>query len=372
VSGRRLLVALVGPPSSVANASYGAGAGGYVRNMQVYLSMADCAGVEYVPCHTTVRQLGDTRLGLVGRFFRDVSAFRRIVRNVDVVHVMGQYRGAISREWAFAWLAGFLGVPMVYEIKAGAFVPWFGTCSRAARSLAAGVLRRSARVLCEGIPVVGFLRERLGIDAEHLPNVVPAREVPPEVPTRLQAGPVKVLFTGYCYESKGVFDLAKGFEAACASGLPVQLTFVGAEDPAFTAFLDAMMASNPGLVIRRLGVMPHDAVLREMLSNDVFCMPTYHPGEGHTNSVNEALMTGMVVMCTDHGFLPSILAGDAALFVGKRDPASIANAIAWVASHRAEARAMAARGRELLLGKYVAEPWFRKLGETYRALARIP
>lgn len=369
---RRIQVALVGPPAILSTSAYGGGIGGIVRNMQVNLGQAGRTGFDYVACYTTVRQGKNNPVGLIRRFIVDLRALLRVIRQVEVVHVLGQYRGALPRELGMVALALMFRRPCVYDIKAGSFIVWFNSTSPINRFLVSWILRHSRLLLCEGVRDVDFLQRQFCLVGHHFPNVVPASEIPSQVAERFAGECVRLLFIGYCYEGKGVFDLVRGVAAAREAGIPVELTLIGFEELSFKTFLDGVLVTNPTLPIQRRGVLGHDEVLREMSHFDVFCMPTDHPGEGHTNSINEALMMGMAILCTRHGFLPAILGESTAYYVEKRNPGSIAAAIQRIWEDRPEARRRARAGRVLLEKQYVAEPWFQWLGKEYRRLLGRP
>ena len=114
---------------------------------------------------------------------------------------------------------------------------------------------------------------------------------------------MRTIYAGYCYEPKGVFLRLEARRAA-AQGTPVHVTLVGKESPDFTAWLDEVEPSLEGLpmTLDRRGVLPHAEVLSLYESHDAFVMPTAHPGEGHPNVVNEAMMARCTIVATRHGF----------------------------------------------------------------------
>ena len=196
------------------------------------------------------------------------------------------------------------------------------------------VLRRAKVVLCEGQVYVDYLQNRYGIESHYTPNFVLDDEIPAEVGARLTADVIRVLFVGFCYEGKGVFELVDG------------LSFI----------------------LNRMGRLPHEEVLRLCAANDVFCMPSRHRGEGHTNAVNEAMMYGMVIVSTRHGFLESVLGDRCSYFLEELTAAEIARVLKVVDDERDEARERAARARQKLLSSFTGSAAFSRLEQHYRAL----
>lgn len=363
-------ILLNGPEIDVTNAFFGGGAGGMARNMAQYLQAYESADFEQVPCFHTVRQQGAGPFSFVRRLFTDTASVFRHAPQADGVHIIAQYRTAIYREFAVVLACLVRRRPVLYEVKAGAFIHWLRSCRLWERKMALFILRRARVVICEGRVYVDFLRNELGIESHYAPNFVLDREIPPDVPPKLTGNEVRVLFVGYCYEGKGVFELVEGCELAAKGGVPVELTLAGHEDQDFTRFLDDKLSQGLSFPVKRMGRMDHDEVLKLFGTNDVFCMPTRHSGEGHTNTVNEAMMMGMVIVSTRHGFLEDVLGGDISYFLDELSPDAIADRLETIHRDRDESRRRAHAARERLLQRFTSKRAFQDLTARYRELTR--
>ena len=114
--------------------------------------------------------------------------------------------------------------------------------------------------------------------------------------------------------------------------------------------------------------MEHGEVLALYDTHDVFCMPTRHRGEGHTNTINEAMMMGMVIVSTRHGFLESVLADNASFFLDDLTPLDIANTLKMIHNDRDEARRRAKRARTRLMSCFTSNTAFSNLSAHYGTL----
>ena len=360
------VVLLNGPQIDNKKGEYGSGMGGFVRNMQVYVDKFQSDRFVLKPCFNSIREARRWPwLSFSWRYLTDVLRTIRLTSGVSIVHILGQYGNAIAREYTIVLWCKIRKIRVVYEMKGGAFVSWYESANPLLRKLALLVLTRSDAVLCEGRPYVDYLK-KLQIQGSYFPNFVPDEEVAPIWEERLNERSLRILFVGYCYEDKGVFDLVRACEQAARAGVPIELTLVGHENPRFANWMDnAGGVDGIPLKIRRMGLLCHSRTIEVFRSHDIFCMPTRHPGEGHTNSINEALAAGLVVVCTRHGFLPDILTDESAYFVEKGNVAELANIFLQIDADRVCARLKAKNGRSVLMLNFTSRKSFKELEEHY-------
>ena len=107
-----------------------------------------------------------------------------------------------------------------------------------------------------------------------------------------------------------------------------------------------------------------------MTRNDIYCYPSAHRGEGHSNSINEAMMHGMVIITTRNGFQSEVLGEDAAYFLQTATADEIAKMIISIAGDRDAAREKAYRARARLVAEFTSRQASERLRRAYaRALA---
>ncbi|WP_437972061.1 glycosyltransferase family 4 protein [Sorangium sp. So ce260] len=365
-------IVLFGPLLSSFKNAYGGGTGGYTRNMSVYLNHFKSDEFTIVPCFHTVRgQYDFGPFTAPVRFAKDISAFLAtlVKTRPDGVHILAQYRGAIPREFAVVLISRMVGKPVLYEIKAGAFMQWYSSTNPLLRRLTDFCLKSSRVVLAEGNVYLDFIKETFGKEAHYFPNFIPTEEIPAEVSDKLRDEELKVLFVGYCFKDKGIYEVVSGCEEAAKQGTRISLTIIGKEHDDFTKWMDAK-AEQPNLKIQRLGLQPHKEVLRHFKSNDIFCYPTSHKGEGHNNSINEALMMGLVIITTNRGFLGDILSDESAYFLKEVSTEEVGGAIRAIDGQREAATRRSSNGRKLFQEKFTSDVAFKKLSRCYEELVR--
>jgi glycosyltransferase involved in cell wall biosynthesis len=272
--------------------------------------------------------------------------------NPDCIHLLGQYRTALPREFAVIFISKMLGISVLYEIKAGSFIDSYNKGGFWYKKQIAFVVRNSANILVEGKKYIKFLKENFNKSSVYFPNFVPINEIPNFERKKINTNPLKILFVGYCYRGKGVFQLLDGCDLAARNGLSVSLTLIGDEDIDFKKYIDSKIISY-NLIVRRLGKQGHDVVLNEMINNDIYCYPSMHSGEGHNNSINEALMNEMVVVFPENiGFLEEFLTSENSLILNSVSALSISESIKKIFFRHEIYMLKAKKGKRLILEKF--------------------
>lgn len=131
----------------------------------------------------------------------------------------------------------------------------------------------------------------------------------------------RVLFVGHVLPSKGVFELV----SACAGIKDVELRIVGRVEERVKEELMRIAPADAGKWLHLLGEKTHEEVLHEMLSCDLFVLPSYT--EGFPNVIIEAMACGAPIIATGVGAIPEILDSDSASKAGVLVPVNDAEAL---------------------------------------------
>jgi len=363
------IILIAGPDSKVGSRVYGGGVGGYTRNLSTYLCSLSVSGVTMKPLHLTVRGYGGIVAGNpVARLVRDINSllvacFRERPR---MVHVLAQYRGALPREFAMAIVCRALGVGFIYDIKAGAFETSYENSSWIYRLMVRTVVKLSNIVFVEGKRTKRFVEKKLGKETIFFPNFVPHEEVPTSSAHLFSSDHIRVLFVGYCYRGKGVYELVEACHKAARPDIRIELKLVGEESSEFQSWMDGLPPID-NLDITRHGRVPHENVLDLMQSADIYVYPTSHPGEGHNNSINEAMMYGLVIISTKKGFLADVLKPNCAHFLDSGSSEEIAATLSTIVAAKDDARQMAGRARARLMEEFTSKRASVRYANAYRS-----
>lgn len=248
---------------------------------------------------------------LARRFFEDLRRFRASLRkHEDHPLVMMQLCLYLSiyREFAMGRMAVRAGRRLVLDLRGGNVLRFLERdANRLQRQLFGRLVAVSDLALVQCAGFLPELRRRYPrARFEWFPNFVPGRRIAPRGSPSYQHGEtLRLVYFGHYRRDKGILELLEAVERLRRERRArIELHMAGVRcDPDVTARLDAC---DPSAVADH-GLLEPGALFPLLDQMHVFVFPTSHFGEGHPNSVNEALMSGLAIVATRHGQLPQIL-----------------------------------------------------------------
>ncbi len=118
----------------------------------------------------------------------------------------------------------------------------------------------------------------------------------------VQRVPNKLLFVGHVIRTKGMIELVD----ACKAFDGIELHVIGKGDASVVEEMKRIASEKDnGEWLKIRGAMPHDDVLREMMSASAFVFPSYT--EGFPNVILEAMSCGCPIVTTTVGAIPEML-----------------------------------------------------------------
>jgi glycosyltransferase involved in cell wall biosynthesis len=362
-------VVLVGPQIESSNPSYGGGAGGIVSACLRLIKWYKAKELSYTYVPYSVRQRSS--LWILHFPVRMVLDFIRFSSAIDVasrrsvVHLIVDGGASVVRSVVFSWYAKRKGFRIISDVRGNAIVDYSGhrdPLSYLWRLL----IIYSDCLLVQNPLTVDLLSSRHAGKFRHHPNWIEHPIHFSRDKDILSEQKMEVVFVGYCYQAKGVFDAVLGCKKACISGLEIRLTFIGEQHPEFAKFCDELPFQS-GFEIQRLGKLCRTDILSRLLSADIFLFPTYHPGEGHPNVINEALFAQLLIVTTKAGAIGEILNDESAVFIEPNDPDMIAIKLIGINSSRSEMKLKARHAHNIVLPRFLESKVLGDLFSIYKS-----
>ena len=256
-------------------------------------------------------------------------------RRFDVVHAFFGIPCGVLARW--------LGLPFVVSLR-GSDVPGYSRRYRVAdallfRRLSRSVWRRACAVVANSAGLRDLaLQSAPEQSIQVTPNGVDTGEFSPGAEPSAAAG-LRILFVGRLIPRKGVADLL----AALRGVTDVALTVVG-DGPERDAL--ALYAANHGIDATFSGNVEHSALPHLYRAHQLFVLPSYN--EGMSNTVLEAMASGLPVVVTDVGGSGELV-DENGVVVPVGDVEALRDAIVSFRDDPAGRSAMGVRSREIAL-----------------------
>jgi glycosyltransferase involved in cell wall biosynthesis len=260
-----------------------------------------------------------------------------------ILHLTALSAHFIYLEWVLVHLARLRGVPVLFDLRAGAGLINYRRGGPLYRLAFDGTARSARLCLVEGAELVEFVRESSRRPTSHFPNHLDTRRIPQRNDARLPDAPV-IAYAGRLVPEKGLEVLLDACRALCERGLSPALRIAGEGDPLYLSDLRQRYAD---LDVQWLGPLPANRVLALFLDAHFFLFPSRHHGEGQSNALTEAMACGCVPVVSRHGFNASVTGSAGVVLDPHASPNQYAEEVAaiWAQQHDWRERSRQARER---------------------------
>jgi glycosyltransferase involved in cell wall biosynthesis len=142
---------------------------------------------------------------------------------------------------------------------------------------------------------------------------------------------LNILYLSNLMEGKGVFDVFEALKILNKKEVPYKAKIVGGIDLENKNKVFDYINSNPNIEYSKpiRGQEKIDAYL----ASNVFVLPTYYKMEGQPIALLEAMLTGHIIITTDHAGILDICTEKNGYIVNKKDPRHIAEKLEYIANN---------------------------------------
>lgn len=174
-----------------------------------------------------------------------------------------------------------------------------------------------------------------------------------------------VLYLSNLITSKGYLDVLKAYDLNMSSN--VFFHFAGG----FLNKLERQKFEKEFKKIKRKSNVEFYGVVdgelkRELIKKaDIFILPTYYHIEGQPISIIEAMANGLAIITTKHSGIPDIVSDKNGIFVEKKNPQDILEAINYFHSNKDELKKIGLYNREYALKKFQEKHYINRMNELF-------
>lgn len=244
------------------------------------------------------------------------------------VHMTPLCRHFLVAELLVGSVARFRGYRLVLDLRAGMQETWFRNSSALYRFAFRRLVALAAAVTYEGEYYGSWLESLVPAKRKNLlPNFVSVSMLCKRAAVSLPPAP-RLVYVGAVSEAKGVTAALRAFGRLKRRFPTASFVLVGRCDPDYRGALVRQNLVLEGVSFT--GALPPEQVEAELDRAHFFLFLSRWFGEGHSNSLTEAMARGCVPMVSRYGFSESVVARPELVISDREDADGIADRIAAI------------------------------------------
>lgn len=246
-------------------------------------------------------------------FTRIAAQLIRLRNDWDILHITPLLLQFLSAETLLSQLPRRFAKSLFVDLRAGTLISGYHERGDRYRKMLARFIGRATTVAVEGPQYIEFARQWASGDVFYFPNYViwDARFDRHDRTDPVKSGCIRLVTLGRITPEKGIEIAIDIVSEAVRSGLPVSLDIIGGGSHDYIAYLKNICR---GLPVNFTGPIAPSKIADHLDSSHFFIFPTIYPGEGHSNALTEAMASGVIPICSDHGFNGDVV-GDAGIIL---------------------------------------------------------
>jgi len=312
--------------------------------------------VEVVPFNRKVRKKGNlfSRIsgGVVDYRFAIKETSKQLKDGYDVLHLCTSAQLSLTKDYIVLRKAKRKGVKTVIHLHFGRVPELVQKCNWEWKLLKR-VIKQADAVATMDMRSYQALRELGYKHIHYLPNPL-SQDIMKQITDEafsVERVERKLCFVGHVIPTKGVYEMIQ----ACRQIDNIKLHVIGKVAPEVRSRMEEIASNDNWLIFK--GEMSHQGVIREMLSSDIFILPSYT--EGFPNVILESMACGCAIVATTVGAIPEMLdiSSDrpCGLCSEPKDVNILRNNVLYFLDNPTEARLFAERA-EKRVNEYYAMP----------------
>lgn len=219
-------------------------------------------------------------------------------RNIQIVHIHTASYKPFKHACFFASLSHFFGKKAILHIHGGGFKNYYEKNTLFVKRQ----LEKADAVITLSESWGTFFIKEVGLKNVHVvPNIVP----PPCFMEMPKHETFNLLFLGFIYQKKGIFDLIDVIVQNKEKYRDRLKLYVGGTGQEYARLIDTINANNINDIVILCGWVNEDDKIKLLNIADAYILPSYV--EGLPMSILEAMSYGMPILSTPVGGIPEIV-----------------------------------------------------------------
>lgn len=170
---------------------------------------------------------------------------------------------------------------------------------------------------------------------------------------------LNILWLSNLMEGKGIFDVFEALKILNTNNVPYKARIVGGIDLENEKKTFDYINSNPN--IEYFKPIRGQEKVDAYLASNVFILPTYYKMEGQPIALLEAMLTGHIIITTDHAGILDICSSKNGYIVEKKSPKQIAEKLEVIAKNPEEFKDMMIYNHHYAKNNYKPEDFISRL-----------
>lgn len=170
---------------------------------------------------------------------------------------------------------------------------------------------------------------------------------------------LNILYLSNLMEGKGIFDLFEALKILNQREIPYKAKIVGGVDLEQKDQIFDIIKSNPN--IEYCKPIQGQEKINTYLASNVFVLPTYYKMEGQPISLLEAMLTGHIIITTNHAGIMDICSEKNGYIVNKKSPEQIADKLEYIGNNIIDFKDMMVYNHYYVKNNYNPEDFINKI-----------
>lgn len=241
----------------------------------------------------------------VKEYCRAISNTRKRLKKdkYDVVHLCSSAQLSLFKDYVVTKMSRRMGAKTVVHFHFGR-IPELVVRQNWEWKMIVRVAHNAHRIVVMDMASYHALQSMGITNCSYLPNPL-SSDIINQVETlqrKVERQENKIVFVGHVIIPKGVCELVK----ACTQIQGIELHIIGTiDDQMRNMIADAVYDCGKTDWLKMRGGIPHEEVIKEMLSSKIFALPSYT--EGFPNVILESMACGCGIVATPVGAIPEML-----------------------------------------------------------------